>query len=54
VVGWQVAAANLGAAAGSGLTGLVLAHLGAGAFPAVLLVVAGAALLILRVARGKP
>jgi fucose permease len=47
VVGYQVAAANLGAAAGSGVTGVVLAHLGAGAFPAVLLVLAGVAVVIL-------
>jgi fucose permease len=39
VVGYQVAAANLGAAAGSGLTGVVLARAGAGAFPLVLLVI---------------
>jgi fucose permease len=39
VVGYQVAAANLGAAAGSGLTGVVLARAGVGAFPLVLLVI---------------
>jgi predicted MFS family arabinose efflux permease len=47
-VGYQVAVANAGYAAGSALTGVVLAHLGVGTFPAVeLLLVAGAAALLL-------
>jgi fucose permease len=46
VVGYQVAAANLGAAAGSGLTGVVLARAGVGAFPVVLLVVVAAVALL--------
>jgi fucose permease len=47
VVGYQVAAANLGAAAGSGLTGVVLARAGVGAFPVVLLAVVGTVTLLL-------
>jgi fucose permease len=47
VVGYQVAAANLGAAAGSGLTGVVLARAGVGAFPVVLLAIVGAVTLLL-------
>jgi fucose permease len=52
VVGYQVAAANLGAAAGSGLTGVVLARAGVGAFPVVLLaVVAAVAVLVMALPR---
>jgi fucose permease len=46
VVGYQVAAANIGAAAGSGLTGVVLARAGVSAFPVVLLVVVAAVALL--------
>jgi len=58
VVGWQVAAANAGAAAGAALTGVILQHAGVGTFPAVLIAVSAVIVALLlsapRAAAGSP
>jgi predicted MFS family arabinose efflux permease len=47
VVGWQVAAANLGAATGAALTGVVLQHAGVAVFPVVMIAVSAPSLALL-------
>ena len=58
VVGWQVAAANTGAATGAALTGVVLQHAGVGTFPVVLIAVSATVVAVLlsapRAAAGSP
>lgn len=58
VVGWQVASANVGAAAGVGVTGVVLQRAGVGAFPIVEIAVGAVVVALLlsapREAAGSP
>lgn len=58
VVGWQVAAANAGAATGAAATGFILQHAGVGTFPAVVIAVSAVIVAVLlsapREAAGSP
>jgi fucose permease len=52
VVGWQVAAANLGAASGAAATGVVLQRSGVGTFPVVLIALSAVIAALLSAPRG--
>jgi fucose permease len=58
VVGWQVAAANLGAATGAAVTGVLLQHAGIGTFPTVIVALSAVIVALLlsapRAAAGSP